>query len=138
SAFEAVGKHAAGLIDDAELREVERHACPGFGACGGMYTANTMSSAIEAMGLSLPGSSTMAAVDAEKADSAAESARVLLEAVKAGRTARQMLTREAFLNAIAVVIALGGSTNAALHLPAIAHAAGVKLTLDDFRTLSAK
>ena len=138
SAFEAVGKHSAGLIDDKELLEVERHACPGVGACGGMYTANTMSSAIEALGLSLPGSSTMAAPDAEKADSAAQSARVLVEAVKAGRNARQMLTREAFLNAIAVVIAVGGSTNAALHLPAIAHAAGVKLTLDDFTALSAK
>lgn len=138
SAFEAVGKHAAGLIDDKELLEVEKHACPGLGACGGMYTANTMSSAAEALGLSLPGSSTMAAEDKEKADSAGESARVLVEAIKAGRTARQMLTREAFLNAITVIIAVGGSTNAALHLPAIAHAAGVKLTLDDFTALSAK
>ncbi|HSI03306.1 MAG TPA: dihydroxy-acid dehydratase, partial [Myxococcota bacterium] len=138
SAFEAVGRHAAGLIDDKELLEVERHACPGVGACGGMFTANTMSSAAEALGLSLPRSSTMSAADPEKAESAAESARVLFEAVKAGRNARQMLTREAFLNAIAVVIAVGGSTNAALHLPAIAHAAGVKLTLDDFTALAAK
>ncbi|MEZ0311270.1 MAG: dihydroxy-acid dehydratase [Myxococcota bacterium] len=138
SAFEAVGRHAAGLIDDKELLEVERHACPGVGACGGMFTANTMSSAAEALGLSLPRSSTMSAADPEKAESAAESARVLFEAVRAGRNARQMLTREAFLNAIAVVIAVGGSTNAALHLPAIAHAAGVKLTLDDFTALAAK
>jgi dihydroxy-acid dehydratase len=136
SVFEAVGRHAAGKIDDAELREIERHACPGAGSCGGMYTANTMSSAIEALGLSLPYSSTMAAEDHEKAESASRSAAVLVEAIRASRTARQMLTREAFLNAVAVVIAIGGSTNAVLHLPAIAHAAGVTLTLDDFEQAS--
>ncbi len=138
SAFEAVGKHAAGAIDDAQLLAVERNACPGAGSCGGMFTANTMSSAIEAMGLSLPGSSTMAAVDAEKAESAAESARVLVEAIRAGRNARQFLTKQSFLDAIAVIMAVGGSTNASLHLPAIAHAAGVELTLDDFEAVGKK
>jgi dihydroxy-acid dehydratase len=138
SAFEAVGQYSAGKIDAEELMQVERLACPGVGSCGGMYTANTMSSAIEAMGLSLPKSSTMSAIDPEKAESAAESARVLVEAIKAGRTARQMLTREAFENAITVVMALGGSTNAVLHLLAIAHSAGVPLVLDDFEVIRAR
>ncbi|MEO0460227.1 MAG: dihydroxy-acid dehydratase [Myxococcota bacterium] len=138
SAFEAVGQHAAGTIDDAALLAVERHACPGAGSCGGMFTANTMSAAIEAMGLSLPGSSTMAAVEPEKAQSAEASARVLVEAIRAGRSARQMMTRQAFLDAIAVVMAVGGSTNAVLHLPAMAHAAGVRLTLEDFETIAKK
>jgi dihydroxy-acid dehydratase len=137
SAFEAVGRHAAGRIDDAQLLAVERHACPGAGSCGGMYTANTMSSVIEAMGMSLPGSSTMAAEDAEKADSAARSGAVLVEAVRAQRLPRQIMTRAAFENAIAVVMALGGSTNAVLHLLAMAHAAGVTLTLDDFEAIRA-
>ena len=132
SAFEAVGSYAAGKIGDSELGEVERHACPGAGSCGGMYTANTMSSAIEALGMSLPKSSTMAAEDAEKADNAARSAEVLVEAVKKQILPRQLLTRQAFENAIAVVMATGGSTNAVLHLLAIAHAAGVELMLDDF------
>src|SRR5262245_40196178 len=132
SVFEAVGQRAAGLIDDTQLRAVECEACPGAGSCGGMFTANTMSSAIEAMGLSLPKSSTMAAEDDEKADSAAESGRVLAKAVKNNLTARRMLTRKSFENAIAVVMAMGGSTNAVLHLLAIAHAAGVSLTIDDF------
>jgi dihydroxy-acid dehydratase len=131
SAFEAVGQHAAGKIDDDELRGVEKNACPGVGACGGMFTANTMASAFEAMGLSLPYSSTMAAEDAEKAESAAASARALAGAIAAGRTARQMLTREAFENAMSVVMAVGGSTNAVLHLLAIARAAEVEFTLDD-------
>ncbi|MBP1468447.1 dihydroxy-acid dehydratase [Candidatus Chloroploca sp. M-50] len=135
SAFEAVGQYSAGTIDANELLEVERRACPGAGSCGGMYTANTMSSAIEALGLSLPGSSTMAAEDGEKAESAARSGEVLVEAIRAGRTARQILTREAFENAIVVVMALGGSTNAVLHLLAIAHAAEVPLTIDDFETI---
>ena len=135
SVFEAVGQHSAGKIDSTELLEVERHACPTAGSCGGMYTANTMSSVIEAMGLSLFQSSTMSAVDAEKADSAAESGRVLVDAVRAGRTARQMMTRESFENAIAVVMALGGSTNAVLHLLAIAHAAEVDLKIDDFEEI---
>lgn len=138
SSFEAVGQHAAGKIDDERLTEVEKHACPGAGSCGGMYTANTMSSAIEAMGLSLPYSSTMAAVDAEKAESAAESARVLAEAVKNNLTARKILTRKAFENAIAVIMAVGGSTNAVLHLLAIAHAAKVDLKLEDFEEIRAK
>jgi dihydroxy-acid dehydratase len=135
SAFEAVGEYSAGRIDEHELLEIERHACPGVGSCGGMYTANTMSSAIEALGLSLPGSSTMAAEDEEKAISAARSGEVLVEAIRANRTARQILTRQAFENAIAVVMAIGGSTNAVLHLLAIAHAAEVPLTIDDFETI---
>jgi dihydroxy-acid dehydratase len=136
SVFEGVGKHAAGALSDEQLRQLELHACPGNGSCGGMFTANTMSSAIEVMGLSLPYSSTLAADDPEKARSAARSAEVLMEAIAAGRTARMMMSRQAFLNAAAVVIAVGGSTNATLHLPAIAHAAGVKLTADDFDQLS--
>jgi len=138
SVFEAVGERAAGRIDDAELLEIERKACPGAGSCGGMFTANTMSSAIEALGMSLPGSSTMAAEDDEKAESAAESARVLVEAIRAGRRPRQVLTRAALENAISVVMAVGGSTNAVLHLLAIAHAAGVPLVLDDFETIRAR
>ena len=132
SAFEAVGQWSAGRITEAELVEVERHACPGAGSCGGMYTANTMSSAIEALGLALPGSSTMAAEDAETADAAARAGDVLADAIRHDRRPRALLTREAFLNAIAVVMALGGSTNAVLHLLAIADAAGVALELDDF------
>ncbi len=135
SAFEAVGEYTAGKIDDAKLAAIERNACPGAGSCGGMYTANTMSSAIEALGMSLPGSSTMAAVDQEKSDSTAASAEVLVAAIASGLRPSQILTREAFLNAIAVVMAVGGSTNATLHLPAMAHAAGVELTLDDFETV---
>jgi dihydroxy-acid dehydratase len=138
SAFEAVGQFSAGKIDAARLHEVECHSCPGAGSCGGMYTANTMSSAIEAMGMSLVGSSTMAAEDPEKADSAAQSGTVLLDAVKAQRLPRQIMTRQAFENAIAVVMATGGSTNAVLHLMAIAHSAGVPLELDDFETIRAK
>jgi dihydroxy-acid dehydratase len=138
SVFEAVGEHAAGKIDDAELLAVERKACPGAGSCGGMFTANTMSSAIEALGMSLPGSSTMAAEDDEKAESAAESGRLLVEAIRAGRRPRQVLTRQAFENAIAVVMAVGGSTNAVLHLLAIAHAMGVPLILDDFEAMRAR
>ena len=135
SVFEALGQHEAGRLSQAELDAIERKAIPGPGACGGMFTANTMSSAIEAMGMSLRGSSTMAAEDAEKAESAAESARVLAEAVRSGLTARRIMTREAFENAIAVVMAIGGSTNAVLHLLAIAHAARVSLSIDDFETI---
>jgi len=138
SAFEAVGQYSAGAIGADELLAVERNACPGAGSCGGMYTANTMSSAIEAMGLSLPGSSTMAAEDAEKAESAARSAEALAAAIASGLTARRLMTRESFENAVAVILALGGSTNAVLHLPAIAHAAGVTLTLDDFDAIAAR
>ena len=135
SAFEAVGQYSAQRIGVAELLEVERRACPGAGSCGGMFTANTMSSAIEAMGLSLPFSSTMAAEDSEKADSAAESAGVLAAAIEQQILPRDILTRKAFENAIAVVMAVGGSTNAVLHLLAIAHAAGVPLTIDDFEEI---
>lgn len=138
SAFEAVGQFSAGRIGQEELAAVERHACPGIGACGGMFTANTMSSAIEAMGLSLRGSSTMAAEDPEKAESAARSGEVLVEAIRRQRLPRHLLTRQAFENAIAVVMAVGGSTNAVLHLTAIAHAAGVPLTLDDFEAIRAR
>lgn len=135
SAFEAVGQYSAGKISEAELLGVERNACPGAGSCGGMYTANTMSSVFEAMGMSLMCSSTMAAEDREKADSTAESAKVLVDAIRNQILPRQILTRKAFENAISVVMAVGGSTNAVLHLLAIAHAAGVKLTLDDFTTI---
>src|SRR3954464_14889554 len=135
SAFEAVGQFCAGNLSQTDLAGVERHACPGAGSCGGMYTANTMSAAIEAMGLSLPYSSTMAAEDEEKRESAARSGEVLAEAVRKAILPRRILTREAFENAIAVVMAVGGSTNAVLHLLAIAHAARVPLTIDDFEEI---
>ena len=138
STFEAVGQFSAGRIDAERLRAVECHACPGAGSCGGMYTANTMSSAIEAMGMSLRGSASMAAEDAEKAESAARSGAVLVDAIRADRRPRQILTRKAFENAIAVTMATGGSTNAVLHLLAIAHAAEVPLTLDDFEAIRAR
>jgi dihydroxy-acid dehydratase len=138
SAFEAVGQLAAGTISADELAQVERRACPGPGSCGGMYTANTMSSAFEAMGMSLPYSSTLAAEDTAIVESAARSAAALAAAIRAQRTPREILTRPAFLNAIAVVMAVGGSTNAVLHLLAIAHAAGVELSLDDFEAISAR
>ncbi|HAO13197.1 MAG TPA: dihydroxy-acid dehydratase [Planktothrix sp. UBA8407] len=138
SAFEAVGQYSAGKIDDTELIEVERRSCPGAGSCGGMYTANTMSSAIEAMGMSLMYSSTMAAEDEEKAESAEKSAYVLREAIKNQILPRQIITRKAFENAIAVIMAVGGSTNSVLHLLAIANAIGVELTIDDFEVIRAK
>ncbi len=135
SAFEAVGQYSAHTLSETDLLEVERRACPGAGACGGMFTANTMSSAFEAIGMSLPYSSTMAAEDEEKVASAARSAEVLVDAVRRDRRPRAILTRPAFENAIAVVMALGGSTNAVLHLLAIARASQVPLTLDDFETV---
>jgi dihydroxy-acid dehydratase len=138
SAFEAVGQYSAGKIDDRELLEVERRACPGKGSCGGMFTANTMSSVFEAMGMSLPCSSTMAAEDEEKAESAARSGSVLVDAIRRRLLPRQILTRKAFENGIAVTMAIGGSTNAVLHLLAIARAAGVPLCLDDFETIRAR
>jgi dihydroxy-acid dehydratase len=138
SAFEAVGQYRAQRIDKDQLLEVERRACPGAGSCGGMFTANTMSSAIEAMGLSLPFSSTMAAEDEEKAESAARSGEVLAEAIRNQILPRDILTRKAFENAIAVVMAVGGSTNAVLHLLAIAHSAGVPLSIDDFEEIRAR
>ncbi|EGJ32965.1 dihydroxyacid dehydratase/phosphogluconate dehydratase [Moorena producens 3L] len=138
SAFEAVGQHSAGKIDEAKLKAVELNACPGAGSCGGMFTANTMSSAFEAMGMSLPYSSTMAAEDIEKADSAEKSAFVLVEAIRQQILPRAILTRKAFENAIAVIMAVGGSTNSVLHLLGIAHAAGVALSIDDFETIRGK
>ncbi|HIK07928.1 MAG TPA: dihydroxy-acid dehydratase [Trichormus sp. M33_DOE_039] len=135
SSFEAVGEYSAGKIGDTELMEVERRACPGAGSCGGMYTANTMSSAFEAMGMSLPYSSTMAAEDDEKADSTEESAKVLVEAIRNQLLPRQIITRKSIENAISVIMAVGGSTNAVLHFLAIARAAGVELNLDDFETI---
>jgi len=136
SSFEAVGEFIAHRIDAGELLAVERKACPGVGSCGGMYTANTMASTFEAMGLSLPYSSTMAAEDVEKADSAARSAEVLVQAIHKQILPAQLLTRKAFENAISVVIAVGGTTNAVLHLLAIAHAMRVDLNIDDFETIS--
>ena len=132
SVFEAVGKHAAGKLSDAELADLEQHACPGAGSCGGMYTANTMASAIEALGLSLPNSSAQAAISPEKRDDCRRAGEAAARLVREGLTPRRILTRQAFENAITVVIALGGSTNAVLHLLAIARAANVRLTLDDF------
>ncbi|WP_413198730.1 dihydroxy-acid dehydratase [Nostoc piscinale] len=135
SSFEAVGQYSAGKIDETELTAVEQNACPGAGSCGGMFTANTMSSAFEAMGMSLPYSSTMAAEDAEKADSTEKSALVLVEAIRKQLLPRQIITRKSIENAIAVIMAVGGSTNAVLHFLAIASAAGVELTIDDFETI---
>jgi dihydroxy-acid dehydratase len=138
SAFEAVGQYTSHRIDAKELLEVERHACPGAGSCGGMYTANTMSSAFEAMGMSLPYSSTMAAEDGEKRASAARSAEVLVDAIRKQIRPRDIITRKSIENAIAVIMAVGGSTNAVLHFLAIAHAAEVTLTIDDFERIRGK
>jgi dihydroxy-acid dehydratase len=138
SAFEAVGEFIAGKIDDKQLTEVEKSACPGAGSCGGMYTANTMSSAIEALGMSLPFSSTMAAEDNEKRESAKESAIILAKAIENNLLPSQIMTRKAFENAIAVVMATGGSTNAVLHLLAIAHSMKVDLNIEDFETIRRK
>jgi dihydroxy-acid dehydratase len=135
SAFEAVGQYSGGRIDEAQLTAIEKNACPGAGSCGGMFTANTMSAAFEAMGLSLPFSSTMAAEDPEKADSAARSAEVLVEAIAKGIRPRDLMTREAFENAISVIMAVGGSTNSVLHLLAVARTAGVPLNIDDFEVI---
>jgi len=138
SAFEAVGQYTSHKIDEKELLEVERRACPGAGSCGGMFTANTMSSAFEAMGMSLPYSSTMAAEDDEKRASAARSAEALVDAIRAQIRPRDIITRKSIENAIAVIMAVGGSTNAVLHFLAIAHAAEVKLTIDDFELMRGK
>jgi dihydroxy-acid dehydratase len=132
SVFEAVGSHAAGTISDAQLLEVERTAIPGAGSCGGMYTANTMASAIEALGLSLPGSSAQDAVGADKQQDSRRAGAAVVELLRQDLRPAAILTRRAFENAISVVIALGGSTNAVLHLLAIARAARVRLGLDDF------
>ena len=135
SVFEAVGSFAAGKITREQFEAVEKKACPGNGSCGGMYTANTMSSAFEAMGMSLPFSSTMSAIDAEKATSSADSARALLHMIEANVRPLDILTKQAFENAITVIMAVGGSTNAVLHLMAIAHAANIPLDLADFERI---
>jgi dihydroxy-acid dehydratase len=132
SVFEAVGQHAAGKLSDAALADLEQHACPGAGSCGGMYTANTMASAIEALGLSLPNSSAQAAISEAKRDDCSRAGAAAVRLLEQGIRPRDILTRKAFENAITVVIALGGSTNAVLHLLAIAHAAEVRLSMDDF------
>ena len=135
SPFEAVGAFTAGKMSREDFDCIERAALPGVGACGGMYTANTMSSSIEAIGLSLPYSSTMAAEDEEKRESAARSAEVLVQAIAKGIKPRDIITRESIENAVSVVMATGGSTNAVLHWLAIAHAAGVPWTIDDFERI---
>jgi len=132
SPFEAVGSFAAGKMSEEDFVGIEKNACPSFGACGGQYTANTMSSSFEALGMSLLASSQLAAPDPAKADSAAESARVLVEAVKNDLKARDIISRKSIENAVALVMATGGSTNAVLHYLAIAAAAGVKWSIDDF------
>ncbi len=135
SPFEAVGAFTAGKMSQEDYDGIERNACPSVGACGGMYTANTMSSSFEALGMSLLGSSQMAAPDPEKADSAAESARVLVEAIKRDLKPRDIITRKSIENAISLVMATGGSTNAVLHYLAIASAAEVPWTIDDFERI---
>jgi dihydroxy-acid dehydratase len=138
SVFEAVGENAAGRMSDEDLLEIERRAVPGPGSCGGMYTANTMSSAFEALGISLPYSSTMANPHDEKVNSARESASVLIEAIKKDLKPRDIVTRRSIENAVAVIMAIGGSTNAVLHFLAIAHAAGVDWSIDDFERVRQK
>lgn len=141
STFEAVGAVGAGKMEESELHEIECRSCPGFGACGGMYTANTMASAIEALGMSIPGSSSNPAVDTnnniseDKRQDAISSVHALFNLLKRGIRARDIMTREAFENAITLVLALGGSTNAVLHLLALAHEANVKLAIDDFEKI---
>ena len=135
SAFEAVGEFTAGRLNKDDFKAIEQRACPGSGSCGGMYTANTMSSAFEAMGMSLPYSSTMANEDGEAIDSAAESARVLVEAIKKGIRPRDVITRKSIENAVTVIMATGGSTNAVLHFLAITHAAEIQWSIDDFERI---
>jgi dihydroxy-acid dehydratase len=138
SPFEAVGAYAAGKMSDEDFLGIEKNACPSVGACGGMYTANTMSSSFEALGMSLLGSSQMASPDREKADSAAESAHVLVNAIRQGIRPRDIITRESIENAVALIMATGGSTNAVLHYLAIANAAEVAWTIDDFERVREK
>ena len=135
SSFEAVGQHSAGSINHDQLTDIEKNACPGFGSCGGMYTANTMSSAIEAMGMSLPYSSTMSNEDKEKEMNTQKSAQALFPMLEKNITPKDILTRKAFENAISVVMAVGGSTNAVLHLLAISSYMNVDLTIDDFEII---
>jgi len=138
SVFEAVGENAAGKMSDFDLHEIEKRAIPGTGSCGGMYTANTMSSAFEALGISLPYSSTMANPHDEKRNSAKASAKVLIEAIRQNIRPRDIVTRKSIENAVAVIMAIGGSTNAVLHFLAIAHAADVEWTIDDFERVRQK
>ncbi|MEY3216087.1 MAG: Dihydroxy-acid dehydratase, partial [Pseudomonadota bacterium] len=135
SVFEAVGENAAGKLSDHDLKEIEKRAIPGTGSCGGMYTANTMSSAFEALGISLPYSSTMANVHEEKVQSAKDSAKVLVQAIQKGIKPKDIVTRKSIENAVAVIMATGGSTNAVLHFLAIAHCAGVEWSIDDFERI---
>ncbi len=138
SAYEAVGAYSAGKISKEDFVGIEKNACPTFGACGGMFTANTMSSSFEALGMSLMGSSVMAAVDPEKTDSAGESGRVLLNAIKNNIRPRDIITRKSIENVVALIMATGGSTNAVLHYLAIASAAGVEWTIEDFERMRQK
>jgi dihydroxy-acid dehydratase len=138
SVFEAVGQHAAGKLSDEALADLEQHACPGAGSCGGMYTANTMASAIEALGLSLPNSSAQAAISDDKKADCVNAGAAVANLIERNIRPRDILTRKAFENAIVTISALGGSTNAVLHLIAIAHAAGVKLSIDDFTRIGRK
>jgi len=138
SAFEAVGAYTAGKMSEEDFVGIEKHACPSVGACGGMYTANTMSSSFEALGMSLLGSSQMASPDAEKADSAAASAAVLVNAIRNEIKPRDIVTRKSIENAVSLIMATGGSTNAVLHYLAIAHAAKVRWTIDDFERVRRK
>ena len=135
SAFEAVGEFTSGRLTEEDLKGVEQNACPSSGSCGGMYTANTMSSSFEALGMSLPYSSTMSNIDQEKVDSAAESARVLVEAIKKNIRPRDIITKKSLENAVSVIMAVGGSTNAVLHFLAIASAAEIDWTIDDFERI---
>ena len=137
-AFEAVGACARGLMPREDVDAIERAICPGEGACGGMYTANTMASAAEALGMSLPGSAAPPATDRRRDGFARRSGQAVVELLRRGITARDILTKEAFENAIAVVMAFGGSTNAVLHLLAIAHEADVELSLEDFSRIGSK
>ena len=137
-AFEAVGACARGLISQEQVDKIERAICPGEGACGGMYTANTMAAVGEAIGLSLPGSASPPSIDRRRDDYAIKSGAAVVELIRSGITTRQILTKKAFENAITIVMALGGSTNAVLHLLAIAHEAEVDLTLEDFQRVGAK
>ncbi|WP_200415998.1 dihydroxy-acid dehydratase [Virgibacillus salexigens] len=138
SVFEGVGRHNNGDINDSELRSIECHACPGAGACGGMYTANTMASAMEAIGMSLPGSSSNPAESAAKAEDCSKAGQAVYQLLEKGIYPEDIMTKEAFENAITVVMALGGSTNAILHLLAIAHAIEVDITIDDFNRIQEK
>ncbi|MDB5054605.1 MAG: Dihydroxy-acid dehydratase [Bacilli bacterium] len=138
TAFEAVGQYHAGKINEQELHRIECHVCPGAGACGGMYTANTMAAAVEAMGMSLPGSSSTPAISPQKAVECAEAGKLVLELLENNILPRDIMTKKAFENAITIVMALGGSTNAFLHLMAIAHSVRVDLSMDDFEQIRKK